>query len=59
MVQRTVLSTKLTRTLPGQPDGDYALVAFRTSWTGKTVGRELVSLEDEGARWRVIGYVIQ
>jgi hypothetical protein len=59
MVQRTVLSTKLTRTLPGQPDGDYALVAFRTSWTGKTVGRELVSLEYEGARWRVIGYVIQ
>jgi hypothetical protein len=59
LVQRTVVSTKLTRTLPGQPDGDYALVAFRTSWTGKSVGRELVSLEYEGARWRVIGYVIQ
>ena len=59
LVQRTVMSTQLMRTLPGQPDGDYALVAFRTSWTGKSVGRELVSLEDEGARWRVIGYVIQ
>ena len=59
LVQRTVVSTKLTRTLPGQPDGDYALVAFRTSWAGRSVGRELVSLEYEGARWRVVGYVIQ
>lgn len=58
-VQRTVMSTKLTRTLPGQPDGDYALVAFRTSWTGKSVGREFVSLAYEDGRWWVIGYVIQ
>jgi hypothetical protein len=59
LVQRTVVSTKLTRTLPGQPDGDYAIVAFRSSWAGRSLGRELVSLEVEGARWRVIGYVIQ
>lgn len=57
--QRTALSTQLTRTLPGQPPGDYALVAFRTSWMRKSVGRELVSLEFENGRWRVIGYVIQ
>ena len=59
VTQRTVLATRLARTLPGQPDGDYALVAFRTSWANKTVGRELVSLEFEGGAWRVIGYVIQ
>jgi len=59
VTQRTVVSTQLTRTLSGQPDGDYALVAFRTSWSGKPVGRELVSLEYESGRWRVIGYVIQ
>ena len=59
VIQRTVTSTQLTRSLPGQPEGDYALVAFRTSWTNKSVGRELVSLEYEGGRWRVIGYVIQ
>lgn len=59
VTQRTVLATRLTRTLPGQPDGDYALVAFRTSWTNKSVGRELVSLEFERDAWRVIGYVIQ
>jgi len=59
VIQRTVTSTQLTRSLQGQPDGDYALVAFRTSWTNKSVGRELVSLEHEGGHWRVIGYVIQ
>jgi len=59
VTQRTVLATRLARTLPGQPDGDYALVAFRTSWTNKSIGRELVSLEFERNAWRVIGYVIQ
>jgi len=59
VTQRTVVTTQLTRTLSGQPDGDYALVAFRTSWSRKPVGRELVSLEYESGRWRVIGYVIQ
>jgi hypothetical protein len=59
LVQRTVMSTQLMRTLPGQPDGDYALVAFRSSWAGRSLGREFVSLEYEGGRWRVIGYVIQ
>jgi len=59
VTQRTAVSTQLTRTLSGQPDGDYALVAFRTSWSRKPVGRELVSLEYESGRWRVIGYVIQ
>ncbi len=59
VTQRTVAATRLAGTLPGQPDGDYALVAFRTSWANKTVGRELVSLEFEGGAWRVIGYVIQ
>lgn len=57
--QRTVPSTKRVRKLPGQPEGDYALVGFRTSWAKKAIGRELVTLEHEGGRWRVIGYVIQ
>lgn len=57
--QRAVASTQLTRTLPGQPNAGFARVAFRTSWSTKPHGRELVSLEHEGGRWRVIGYVIQ
>ena len=59
LVQRTVVSTQFSTKLKDQPDGDYVLIAFRTSWTNKTVGRELVSLERVGGKWLVVGYVIQ
>jgi len=59
LVQRTVVSTQFVKTLKDQPDGDYVLITFRTSWTNKTVGRELVSLERIGGKWLVVGYVIQ
>jgi len=59
LVQRTVVSTQFAKKLKDQPDGDYALITFRTSWTNKTVGRELVSLERVGGKWLVVGYVIQ
>ena len=59
VVQRTVNQTVFTKKLPGQPDGDYALIAFRTSWTNKSVGRELLTLERVDGKWQVAGYVIQ
>lgn len=59
VVQRTVNQTTFTRKLPGQPDSDYALIAFRTSWSNKAVGRELVTLERADGKWQVAGYVIQ
>jgi hypothetical protein len=59
VVQRTVNQTVFTKKLPGQPDGDYALIAFRTSWANKAVGRELLTLERADGKWQVAGYVIQ
>jgi hypothetical protein len=59
VVQRTVQTTAFTKKLPGQPDSDYALIGFRTSWTNKSVGRELVTLEFVDGRWQVAGYVIR
>jgi hypothetical protein len=59
VVQRTVNQTMFTKKLPGQPDGDYVLIAFRTSWTNKAVGRELLTLERVDGKWQVAGYVIQ
>ncbi|HEY8245527.1 MAG: DUF4019 domain-containing protein [Vicinamibacteria bacterium] len=59
LVQRTVNQTTFTTKLPGQPDSDYALIAYRTSWANKSVGRELVTLERVGGKWQVVGYVIQ
>jgi hypothetical protein len=36
LVQRTVNQTTFATKLPGQPDSDYALIAYRTSWANKT-----------------------
>ena len=59
LIQRTVNQSTFTTKLPGQPDSDYALIAYRTSWANKSVGRELVTLERVGGKWQVVGYVIQ
>jgi hypothetical protein len=58
--QRTMLATSFSKTLPGAPDGEYALVQFRTAFAKKTDVRETVSLEREAdGAWRVIGYLIR
>jgi hypothetical protein len=58
--QRTMLATSFSKTLPGAPDGEYALVQFRTTFAKKTDARETVTLEREAdGAWRVIGYFIR
>ena len=59
LVQRTVNQTTFVTKLPGQPDSDYALIAYRTSWANRNVGRELLTLERVDGKWQVVGYVIQ
>ena len=55
---RAVDSTRFAGSLPGFPDGDYAIVVFRASYANKSTGRETITLEREGDVWRVVGYVI-
>ena len=59
LVQRSVTQTTFVKKLAGQPEGDYALIAYRTSWANKVVGRELVTLDRVDGKWQVVGYVIQ
>ena len=60
VVQRTVTQTALQRSLPGMPEGDYALLQFRTSFAKQTEAGESVTLEREAdGAWRVIGYFIK
>jgi hypothetical protein len=58
--QRSMLATSFSKALPGAPDGEYALVQFRTTFAKKTDARETVTLEREAdGAWRVIGYFIR
>ena len=48
------------RVIPGLPDGDYALLRFRTLFSGKPDAEESVTLErDSAGAWQVVGYVIR
>lgn len=60
LVTRTVVRSTFQTTLPGAPDGDYALVLFRTSFAKATDAAETVTLEREpDGAWRVVGYFIR
>ncbi|HSV20864.1 MAG TPA: DUF4019 domain-containing protein [Casimicrobiaceae bacterium] len=48
-----------THTLPGAPDGDYALVSFETRFAnGRTADEQIVWLLESDV-WRVSGYFIR
>lgn len=57
---RTILSTEFAKSFEGVPEGDYALLVFRSSFANKADARETVTLEREAdGNWRVIGYSIR
>jgi hypothetical protein len=58
--QRAQIGTEFRKNIPGAPDGEYAIVLFRTTFAKKLNSRETVTLEHEpDGAWRVIGYLIQ
>jgi len=58
--QRTLLQTLFEKSFSGLPDGDYALVSFRSAYSNRAEVRESVTLEREAdGRWRVIGYFLR
>ena len=58
--QRAAVSTAFRKDIPGGPDGNYALLQFRTAFEKKSEGHESVTLEQEAdGKWRVIGYFIR
>jgi hypothetical protein len=60
MEERTVLSTTFATSFPGAPDGNYAIVLFRTSFAKKKDASESLTLERESdGAWRVVGYFIR
>ena len=59
VVQRTLATTRFERSFPGAPEGEYAVLAFRTAFEKQGGGTETVTLEREAdGIWRVVGYTI-
>ncbi len=59
--QRSILQTSFDKKLPdGGPEGEYALIQYRTAFAKKADSVETVTLEREkDGVWRVIGYFIR
>lgn len=58
--QRAVLATQFRKNIPGSPDGEYAIIVFRTTFAKKADARETLTLEHEpDGVWRVIGYFVR
>ena len=59
VVQRA-FATGQTGQPPGAPDGEYAVLVFRTAFEKKTDAAETLTMEREpDGKWRVIGYSIR
>jgi len=60
VLQRALLKTQFRNSFPGAPDGEYAVVVFRTTFAKKASASETVTLEHESdGAWRVVGYFVQ
>jgi len=58
--QRALVNSSFLKEMPGVPDGEYALLVFRTAFENKTEGHESVTLEREkDGTWRVVGYFLR
>jgi hypothetical protein len=59
MQGRVFDAIKLTKSLPGVPDGDYAIVSFRSSFANKADATETITLILENGHWKAGGYFIR
>ena len=57
---RTLKTIRYTKTLPGAPDGDYAVIQYHTVFAKKASAIETITpMKDSDGTWRVSGYFIR
>ena len=60
LISRKMKSTAYKTSLPGAPDGEYAVIQFATSFENKKSAIETVTpMMDKDGKWRVSGYYIK
>jgi hypothetical protein len=59
LLSRKPLQVALANSLPGVPDGEYAVVQYNTSFEKKASAVETITLTAEGGKWKAAGYFIR
>ncbi len=58
MSSRALKDVKLTRTLPGMRDGQYAVVRYDSAFAHKAAAIESLTLVSENGAWSIAGYSV-
>jgi hypothetical protein len=58
-MSRKLQNITFTKTLPGAPDGSYAVMVFQTSFQNKASAAEQLTVMADGDQWRAAGYFIK
>ena len=65
VISRKLKSKQYTKTLPGAPDGDYAVIQYETTFEKRPSGKKPAAIEtitpmlDDDGKWKVSGYYIK
>ena len=59
VVSREPAGVDMMKALPGAPDGDYAIVHFKTKFAKKADAKETVTMMMDGGKWKSAGYFIK
>lgn len=59
VVTRNVAGVSLAATLPGAPDGQYAVVTFDTKFANKAAAVETMAMAMDGGSWKAVGYHVR
>jgi hypothetical protein len=57
--ERNLTGVKLSSTMAGLPDGEYAVAQFNSNFANGAAAVEIVGLNTKDDRWTVIGYFIE
>lgn len=59
LIKRYLKSADYRRSLPGAPDGEYFVIQFGASYSGKAEAVETVTAVREAGDWKAAGYFIK
>ena len=59
VVSREPAGVEMMKSLPGAPDGQYAIVHFKTRFEKKADGEETVTMMMDRGKWKAAGYFIK
>jgi opacity protein-like surface antigen len=59
LIKRHLKSADYRTSLPGAPDGEYFVIQFGASFSGKAEAVETVTAAREGGDWKAAGYFIR